>query len=29
MQKLKRLFDESVITSEEFDAKKKEWLAKL
>lgn len=29
LQKLKRLLDEGIITPEEFDAKKREWLTKL
>lgn len=29
LQQLKLLLDEGIITQEEFDAKKKEWLAKL
>ena len=29
LQQLKLLLDEQIITQEEFDAKKKEWLAKL
>ncbi|MBO2007979.1 SPFH domain-containing protein [Hymenobacter negativus] len=29
LQKLKRLLDEGILTPEEFEAKKKEWLAKL
>lgn len=29
LQRLKHLLDEGIITQEEFDAKKKEWLSKL
>ena len=29
LQKLKRLLDEGILTPEEFEAKKQEWLAKL
>lgn len=29
LQKLKLLLNEGIITQEEFDAKKKEWLSKM